>query len=129
MGMNAVVAGMLRDAGMRDVFTVAVGARIAPNPTVVLEAGYERDDETIHGERGRMRVQVLCVRETDAQAYAAVMSCVDAIRMGTWERYCEQGVWNVCGVHAGYPKRVGRDKSGRYVYRLDVDLTIERDDG
>ena len=129
MGMNSVVAGLLRDAGMRDVFTVAVGAQIAPCPIVVLEAGYERDDEVIHGERGRLRVQVLCVRETDAEAHEAAMGCADAVRLGVWERYREQGEWNVCGVHAGYPKRAGRDRSGRHVYRLDVDLTIERDDG
>ena len=129
MGMNAVVAGMLRDAGMRDVFTVAVGAAIAPNPTVVLEAGYERDDEVLHGERGRVRVQVLCVRETDTEAFEAAAGCADAIRTGEWERYREQGDWSVCGVDAGYPKRIGRDRSGRHVYRLDVDLTIERDDG
>ena len=129
MGMNAVVAGMLRDAGMRDVFTVAVGAQISPCPIVVLEAGYERDDEVIHGERGHVRVQVLCVRETDVEAYEAAMGCADAIRHGAWERYAEQGDWNVCGMDVGYPKRTGRDRSGRHVYRLDVDLTIGRDDG
>lgn len=129
MGMNSVVASLLRDAGMRDVFTVAVGAAMAPNPTVVLEGDYKRDGEYTHGERGTFECRVLCVRETMQEADEAAHAAEEALLYGEWERYREACCGDICGIDVGVPRCRGRDRSGRYVYGLDVEIAIARDDG
>ena len=81
--MRAVVdavAGMLRAAGVGDVFCIAPSALLSEQPVVVRWAGFSRESRQDGEERGVASVEVFAVRETDAAARDAAFLCEAAVR-------------------------------------------------
>lgn len=118
-----LVAGMLMDAGIEDVFVRRPSVMECPDPVTVGRAEYERDERMVGGERGTYRLSVHVCRDTDAEAKEAAQSCEQVFRRGSWEKY---GDGCVVSVDAGAPAFERCDSSGRYVYALAVEIIADR---
>lgn len=82
-----LVAGMLMDAGIEDVFVRRPGVMECPNPVTVGRARYERDERMADGERGTHRLSVHVCRDVDVEARTAAEACERALKYGSWEKY------------------------------------------
>ena len=122
------VAGMLRAAGMADVFTVPPCAILCEEPIVVRWAGFSRESRQDGEERGTASIEVLVVRETDADARDVAFACEAAVRSSG------RTAWNVAGsgvrilgIDTDAPALRERDSSGRSVWAFTVRLTVARE--
>lgn len=122
------VAGMLRAAGFADVFAFAPSALACAEPVVVQFAGFARESRQDGEERGVVRVEVLAVREREADAMDAAFACEAAVRV------CGRAAWNiegsgarVLGIDTEAPALRTRDSSGRYAGAFNVLLTVARE--
>ena len=126
--MRAVVdavAGMLRAAGVGDVFCIAPSALLSEQPVVVRWAGFSRESRQDGEERGVASVEVFAVRETDAAACDVAILCEAAVRSSG------RAEWNVAGsgvrilgIDTDAPAFRERDSSGRFVWAFTVRLTV-----
>lgn len=129
--MRAVVdavAGMLRAAGVGDVFCIAPSALLSEQPVVVRWAGFSRESRQDGEERGVASVEVFAVRETDAAACDVAILCEAAVRSSG------RAEWNVAGsevrilgIDTDAPAFRERDSSGRFVWAFTVRLTVARE--
>jgi len=126
--MTDVVAAMLREAGLTNVFSVPVSASICAEPIVVVLGDYERLDEVADGERGQLLLRVLCVRNVLNDASDVASRCRAVLRAVDWERWATAGDVRICGIDVGYPQTRGRDGSGRWIVELEVALVVTTDD-
>ena len=78
------------------------------------------------GERGHVAVRVLVVREVEADAEADAQDCERWIRRYGWELVAENGTWRIVGLDTTAPEFIERDRSGRFVWGFDVNLTVMR---
>lgn len=69
------VAGMLRAAGVAGVFDFAPSAMLCAEPAVVRWSGFSRESRQDGEERGTASVEMLVVREKDAEARDAAFAC------------------------------------------------------
>ena len=74
------VEGMLRSAGVADVFGLAPSALLCSQPVVVRWEGFSPESRQDCEERGIASVEVLVVRETDADARGTAFLCEAAVR-------------------------------------------------
>ena len=129
--MRAVVdavAGMLRAAGVGDVFCIAPSALLSEQPVVVRWEGFSRESRQDGEERGVASVEVFAVRETDAAACDVAILCEAAVRSSG------RAEWNVAGfgvrilgIDTDAPAFRERDSSGRSVWAFTVRLTVARE--
>lgn len=118
-----VVAGMLMDTGIKDVFVGRPSVMACAEPVTVEPAecvGEERFADGLRG--GGYRVGVVVCRETARASCEAALACERALRCGSWEPYGDERV--VC-VTAAAPRALGRDGSGCWLY--EVRATIGED--
>ncbi|OUO18841.1 hypothetical protein [Collinsella sp. An307] len=129
--MRAVVdavAGMLRAAGVGDVFCIAPSALLSEQPVVVRWAGFSRESRQDGEERGVASVEVFAVRETDAAAYDVAILCEAAVRSsGRSEWNAEGSGVRILGIDTDAPTFRERDSSGRFVWAFTVRLTVARE--
>lgn len=129
--MRAVVdavAGMLRAAGVGDVYCIAPSALLSEQPVVVRWAGFSRESRQDGEERGVASVEVFAVRETDAAACDVAILCEAAVRSSG------RAEWNVAGfgvrilgIDTDAPAFREHDSSGRFVWAFTVRLTVARE--
>lgn len=129
--MRAVVdavAGMLRAAGVGDVFCIAPSALLSEQPVVVRWAGFSRESRQDGEERGVASAEVFAVRETDAAACDVAILCEAAVRSSG------RAEWNVAGsgvcilgIDTDAPAFRERDSSERFVWTFTVRLTVARE--
>lgn len=118
-----VVAGMLMDAGIKGVFVGRPSVLSCPEPVAVGPAECEGEERFADGSRGEFRVAVIVCRETATQAAVTALACERALRCGSWEPY---GDGRVVRVDAAFPRPVGRDGSGRWLYEVGAVIVGER---
>ena len=116
------VAGMLRAAGFADVFAFAPSALACAEPVVVQFAGFARESRQDGEERGVVRVEMLAVREREADAMDAAFACEAAVRV------CGRAAGaRILGIDTEAPALRTRDSSGRYAGAFNVLLTVARE--
>lgn len=122
------VAGMLRSAGVADVFGFAPSAPLYAEPVVMRWAGFSRESRQDGEERGIASVEVLVVRETDADARDAAFLREAAVRSsGRSEWNAEGSGVRFLGIDTDAPAFRERDSSGRFVWAFMVRLTVARE--
>ena len=126
--MADVIAAMLREGGLQNVFSVPVPASLCAEPIAVVDGEYERTAETVAGERGVLTLKILCVRNVLDEAREIALQARTVLRDTDWERYAEAGDVRICGMKVGYPEVQGRDRSGRWICSLPLDLAVVTDD-
>lgn len=127
-GLCAAVAGEVAAAGVEGARVGACSALACAEPVAVLWVGFEREARFDGEERGVAAVDVLCVREADADAAAAAEASEEAVRSAHWAE------WNdalpgarALGVDTDAPEPRGRDASGRYVWGFRARVTVARE--
>lgn len=95
---EVVVAGLLMDAGIEDVFVKRPGIMECADPVTI-------------------------GRAIDTEARRVAEACELAIRDGSWERYGDDAV---VSVEAAAPKFKEQDSSGRYVYEVGATIVADR---
>lgn len=122
------VAGMLRAAGVADVFVFAPSAMLCAEPTVVRWAGFSRESRQDGEERGIASVEVLVVREKDAEARDATFACEAAVRSSGRSEWNAGGSGvRILGIDTDAPTFRERDSSGRSVWAFTARLTVARE--
>lgn len=122
------VAGMLRAAGVANVFTAPPSALDCAEPVVVRWGGFERESRQDGEERGTIRVQALAVRERDADAMDAAFACEAAVRDSGRAAWNEEGSGvRIVGIDTEAPAFRMRDSSGRCVWGFTAFLTVARE--
>ena len=120
------IAKMLVEAGFPNTFPCLVGADAAPEPIVVTQGPFKRWGLAADGERGVVPVTLAVVRETSADAESVAWAASDALLVRDWEPHAGAGPLRICGIHPGAPCPRGRDGSGRWVWEVEVDVTVVR---
>lgn len=137
-----VLAECLMDNDFTNVFTELVSSTQCSEPIVVRYCSFESQSIQATEERGIAQFEVLVVHDEDILAYVAAFACEHAIRG------CERSGWNaahedlrIVRIEPQAPERltqsrggygssstvsVGRDRSGRYVWKVPVNMTIAR---
>lgn len=95
-------------------------------PIVLRQGAFERTARMADCERGTVTVTVLVVREVAAEAESVAEAAERWVRGIGWERFASCGRWRICGIDTTAPWGVGRDSSGRNVWRFDVACTVVR---
>lgn len=122
------VAGMIAAAGLTGVFTAVPSAVACAEPVVVRFAGFERESRQDGEERGVARVEVLVVRERDADAMEAAFACEAAVRSSGRAKWnVERLGVRIVGIDTMAPAFRMRDASGRYVWGFTALLTVARE--
>lgn len=129
-GLCRAVAAELAGAGVAGARVRACSALACAEPVVVRFAGFEREARFDGEERGRALVEVLAVRETDAEAAAAAEAAEAAVRganLNTWNEGLSGA--RALGADTEAPARRGRDGSGRWVWGFTARITVAREVG
>ncbi len=122
------VAGMLRAAGVADVFGFAPSAMLCAGPAVVRWTGFFRESRQDGEERGVASVEVLVVREKDADALDVAFACEAAVRSSGRSEWNVEGTGvRILGIDTDAPAFRERDSSGRSVWAFTVRLTVARE--
>lgn len=120
---EVVVAGLLMDAGIEDVFVRRPGIVECADPVTIGRAVYTKDERMVGGERGSYSVSVYVCRTVDAEARRIADACERAIHDGSWERY---GDGAIVSMDVSAPKFKEQDSSGRYVYEVGATIVADR---
>ena len=115
------------DGYFTNYFTKSVSALVCAEPIVILDGRFEREARTAEGERGTVPVAVLVVREVDADAEAVATAVEQRLRHCDWERASYVWPWRLVGLDSSAPFFKERDGSGRYVWEIDLTLTVVRE--
>ena len=121
------VAKLLVDAKFTSVFTESCSALECACPIVVAAGGFARDVRAEGWERGAVTVAVRVVREVSADAESVAHACERALRRARWEECADAGQYRIVGLVTEAPALELRDGSGRFVWKLDVVLTVARE--
>ena len=128
LGSCAVsVAKLLVDAKFTSVFTEIPSALACPEPIVVAAGGFVRDVRMAEEERGAVTVAVRVVRNVSANAESAAYACERALRRARWEECAEAGQFRIVALDTSAPALELQDKSGRWVWKFEVVLTVVRE--
>ena len=92
----------------------------------VVAGRFERESRTGGEERGVVPVAVYVVREVDADAESMALGVERFLRRWEWERASQAWPWRVVGIDTAAPFRKERDSSGRFVWEIDLTLTVVR---
>ena len=125
MQLSFLVAKALLEGDFASYFASSPSAA-DPEPIVLRQGKFEREAVLPDGERGRVAVTVLVVREVEADAESDADACERWLRRFGWERHAENGRWRIAGLDTTAPCFVERDGSGRFVWGFDVVLTVVR---
>lgn len=122
-GLADAVASLLVDLGYRNAHARPVSAALCPEPLVVTALAWERESAQVGEARWRARVDVLacCDDPTDAEA-----TCAGAGRDLAGADWSARGrAWGlrVAAVETGPPTSRGRDRSGRWLWGLELQVT------
>ena len=109
------------------VFTFSCSALKCAEPIVVRGEGFARDVKLVGEERGAVVVTVLVVRNVFADAESVAVACERVLREARWDSVADCGQFRVCGVDLGFPSFREQDRSGRYVWGLDVAVKVVRE--
>ena len=115
------------DGYFTNYFTKPVSSLLCSEPIVVLDGKYEREARTAEGERGIVPVTILVVRDVDADAEAVATAVEQRLRHCDWERHSYVWPWRLVGLDSAAPYFKERDSSGRYVWEVDLTLTVVRE--
>ena len=126
MQLSFLVANALLECDFASYFASVPSALAEPEPIVLRQGGFEREAILPDGERGRVVVRVLVVREVETTAESDANACERWVRRFGWERHSENGRWRICGLDTTAPEFVERDGSGRFVWGFDVICTVVR---
>ncbi|MDN0056358.1 hypothetical protein [Collinsella ihumii] len=128
IGLVDAVAGVLKAAGVRDLYVCAPSALLCSEPTVVRWRCYSRESRQPEEERGVAELDVLAVRDEELAAARAASACERALRAASREDMNEglDGV-RVLAIDTRPLERVCTDRSGRSVWRVRLLLTIARE--
>ncbi len=122
------VAGMLRTAGVGDVFCFAPSALLCEQPVVVRWADFSRESRQDGEERGTASVEVLTVRVTDSEARDAAFLCEATVRSSGRSAWNAEGSGvRILGIDTSAPVFRERDSSGRFVWAFMARLTVARE--
>ena len=128
MAVTDAVAGMLRAAGVADVFVFAPSAMLCAEPTMVRWAGFSRESRQDGEARGIASVEVLVVREKDTEARDATFACEAAVRSSGRSEWNAGGSGvRILGIDTDAPTFRERDSSGRSVWAFAARLTVARE--
>lgn len=122
-----VVAALLRALGYGNVFTVPPAPRVCCEPIVVSCGEFSRETRLVDGtERGTLPVGVTVCCDDPRDAEATANAVERDLRRADWMGH--GAGWNLRVVAAGTaaPRPLGRDGSGRWLWALAAELTIER---
>lgn len=122
------VAGMLADADFTSVFTTVPSALLCAEPIVVRWESFERESRQCGEERGTAAVEVLVVREAEAEAMAVALAAEQAVRASGRAAWNEEDAGaRIVGIDAEAPVFKGQDASGRCVWGFRALLTVARE--
>ena len=126
MQLSFLIAKALLEGDFASYFASVPSAADDPEPIVVREGRFEREVRMEDEERGTVTVAVMVVREVEATAEADAQACERWIRRYGWEPVAENGSWRIVGLDTTAPAFKERDGSGRFVWAIDVVLTVVR---
>ncbi len=119
------VRGMLEAGGFADVFTCPVSVTAHPECIVVGKAACERKERMADSERVLAKLQVRVCRDTYASARDAAYQVETLLRTSYFEPYSSDA-FSINSIDASMPDCKGQDGSGRHVFTLDVEATVDR---
>lgn len=127
-GVCGVVATVLRALGYANVFTAPPSSRLCCEPVVVTAGAWERESRQADGEeRGTQAVNVLVCCEDPSDAEATCRAVERDLRRDGWTGSGDGWHCRVAAVDSGAPEYKGRDSSGRWLWGLELRLTVVRD--
>ena len=126
MQLSFLIAKALLEGDFASYFASIPSAADDPEPIVLRQGKFEREAVLPDGERGHVAVAVLVVREVEADAEEDSQACERWIRRYGWEPVAENGTWRIAGLDTTAPHFIERDRSGRFVWGFDVELTVVR---
>ena len=121
------VASLLVRAKFTNLFTFSCPALVCPEPIVVAAGGFVRNVRMAEEERGAVTVAVRVVRNVSADAESAAYACERALRHARWEECAEAGQFRIVALDTSAPALELQDKSGRWVWKFEVVLTVVRE--
>lgn len=124
--ISNLVKNILVRGDFTNCFTKPVSALVCAEPIVLREEGFVRTSRGDGEERGTVAVVMLVVREDPDAAESDAISCERLIRGCDWERDAEAWPYRIVGVDTTAPHFKKRDSSGRYVWKIDIDVTAVR---
>ncbi len=119
------VRGMLEAGGFADVFTCPVSVTAHPECIVVGSAKHERRERFADGERVTAALRVHVCRDAYATAHDVAYRAEATLRLAFWEPYSDDGL-TINSMDVQLPDYKGRDGSGRHVFAIDVNATVDR---
>lgn len=127
-GVCEAVATLLRTLGYANVFTSPPSARLCCEPIVLTCGEYAREARLADGiERGTQAVGVLVCCEDPCDAEATCRAVERDLRRSPWTGSGDGWHCRVAAVDSGAAEYRGRDSSGRWLWRFELVLTVERD--
>lgn len=126
MQLSFLIAKALLEGDFASYFASVPSAAVEPEPIVLRQGKFEREAVLPDGERGIVAVRVLVVREVEDDAETDAQGCERWIRRYGWEPVAENGTWRIVGLDTTAPEFIERDRSGRFVWGFDVNLTVMR---
>lgn len=124
MTISEFVAAALASAGVADVYTVPPSALECAEPVVCGLAVIEQIAHARGHERCRAKVEVRAVRLDPHEGFETARACELALRKADWKD-TGRGRARVCGLDCTMPEFVCVDSSGRYVWRVVAEVTVE----
>ena len=126
MQLSFLIAKALLEGDFASYFASVPSAAVEPEPIVLRQEKFEREAVLPDGERGHVAVRVLVVREVEDDAETDAQGCERWIRRYGWEPVAENGTWRIVGLDTTALEFIERDRSGRFVWGFDVNLTVMR---